>query len=789
MNEQSHPLMVHLQQMLPLLAKEIYSTPLAFLRENVQNAFDAIRLQRYREGLAHISSSQHRIEVILSGTEVTIVDTGIGMTADDMKRYYWSLGETGKGTQEAKDAGVVGTFGIGGMANFGVADELRLISRIANDSPAVISTVRRDELSTSQDCVFYSQDNKPGPRGTTVVAKLSQALPFDAARSYLHSIVRFVDIPLFINGERISGEEPPWENADRYHADHKYGTTFTGSSDNVSVVCNVSIDLTGRPTVSFGEVGIGDQLVSCSGILQPRGEALSTYRYGFKLADVGISSVYGLSGHINCAVLRPTAGRDTLDSDSKSFLQRCVEIVEKAITEVLSSTPEIVDSNVSLFRYVLNHGRYDILKFATVRTYGLTDRTPLGDIRELAKSSEVFYTVGRDSAIMDVFSKQGKIVVLLSTDNCRRRCEEEFLKRFCSAKVLDADIIAVREIPESELSEKEYSFISGIEAILRIRYLVDSARVRPVELTRNAVVWVPSTETTSSIVIWVDMRHPHIKKLIDYKGSRGYGALIDLFVRDYIFPLIKNVIPSVTSDGFEVLLKRLQSRMEIMRIDLDDIRAMQDFGTDTTGAETQRVSVSSTIVASEMSIRRADVIDANQIQARASEQGIDVAGEMVVPESNIPPQVQSIKHALAQLDIPEKILDFTALERNLSPWISGFYIALTSDAYSYYREIIDRLPRLEFVWGGYRGSYLFFERGEAVLYYDIEFSTLLRPQRGNMAEAGAITGIREPLFAKDNIFLPIPAEFVLYFVPTTDPIRLVVRHEMLTPETQSTLVE
>ena len=789
MNEQSHPLMVHLQQILPLLAKEIYSTPLAFLRENVQNAFDAIRLQRYRERLANISGSQHKIEVIITGTEVTIADTGIGMTADDMKRYYWSLGETGKGTQEAKDAGVVGIFGIGGMANFGVADELRLISRTANDSPAVVSTVRRDELSTSQDCVFYSQDNTPGPRGTTVVAKLSQALPFDTARSYLHSIVRFVDIPLFLNGERISGEEPPWENADRYHADHQYGTTFTGSSNNVSLVCNVSIDLTGRPTVSFSEVSIGGQLVPCSGILQPRGEALSTYRHGFKLADVGISSIYGLSGHINCAVLRPTAGRDTLDSDSKGLLQRCVEIVEKAITEVLSSTPELVDSNVSLFRYVLNHGQYDILKFATVRTYGLTDRTPLGDIRELAKSNEVFYTVGQDPAIMEVFSKQGKIVVLLSTDNYRRRCEEGFLKRFCSAKVLDADIMAVREIPESELSEKEYGFISGIEAILRVRYLLDSARVRPVELTRNAVVWVSPTETTSYIVIWVDMRHPHIKKLIDYKGSRGYGALIDLFVRDYIFPLIKNVIPSVTSDGFEVLLKRLQSRMEIMRIDLDDIRAMQDFGTEIPVAEIQRVSVSSTIVASEISIRRADVFNANQIQARASEQGIDVAEEMVVPEANIPPQVQSIKHALAQLEIPEKVLDFTVLERDLSPWISGFYIALTSDAYSYYRDIIERSPRLEFVWGGYRGSYLFFEREEAVLYYDIEFSTLLRPKGGDLAATGAITSMREPLFVKDNIFLPIPSEFVVYFVPITDPIRLVVRHEMLTPETQSTLVE
>lgn len=788
MNEQSHPLMVHLQQILPLLAKEIYSTPLAFLRENVQNAFDAIRLQRYRERIANISGSQHKIEVIITGMEVAFKDTGIGMTGADMKIFYWSLGVTGKATQEAKDAGVVGTFGIGGMANFGVADELQLISRTDNNSPAIISSVQRDKLSTSEDCIFYSQDSTPGPRGTTVVAKLSQALPPETARSYLHSIVRFVDIPVFTNGERISEEEPPWENPGRYHAGHQHSTTFSGSAGSVSLAGDISADLAGRPTVTFNQVNIGGKLVPCSGVLQPRAEALSTYRYGFKLADVGVSSIYGLSGHINCAVLRPTAGRDTLDSESMGLLQRCVEIVEKTITEVLCSTPELVDANASLFRYVLNHGRYDLLQFATVRTYGLQDRTPLGNIRELSQSNEVFYAAGQDPAIMEVLSKQGKMVVLLSTDNYRRRCEEEFLKRFCSAKVLDADIMATREIPESELSEKEHGFISGIEAILQVRYLIDSARVRPVELTRNAVVWVPSGKITPSLLIWIDMRHPTIRKLIDYKGSRAYGALIDLFVRDYVFPLIKNAIPSITSDGFEVLLKRLQSRMEIMRIDLDDVRAMQDFGTETPVAETQRVFVSSTAVASEISIRRADVFNASQIQVRAEEQGIDVAEGMVVPQANMPQQVQSTKRALAQLEIPEKILDFTTLERELSPWISGFYIALALDAYSYYKEVIERLPRLEFVWGGYRGSYLFFEREEAVLYYDIEFSTLLRPKGGDLAETGAIASMREPLFAKNNIFLPIPSEFVVYLVPTTDPIRLVVRHEMLTPETQSTLV-
>ena len=155
-------LVIDIQQILPLLAKEIYSTPLAFLRENVQNAFDAIRLQRHREKVTSVPQSKHRIDIVITGSEVSIKDTGIGMTADDMRKFYWSLGETGKGTQEAKDAGVVGTFGIGGMANFGVANELQLISRTDNNSPAIASVAHRDKLSTQEDCIFYSEDTTPG---------------------------------------------------------------------------------------------------------------------------------------------------------------------------------------------------------------------------------------------------------------------------------------------------------------------------------------------------------------------------------------------------------------------------------------------------------------------------------------------------------------------------------------------------------------------------------------------------------------------------------------------------
>src|SRR3982751_101088 len=151
----SHAIRVDLERVLPLLAKDIYNTPYAFLRENVQNAIDAVRIQAYRERSAGYKPSAHEIDVSINGLTVAIRDTGIGMSRSDLELNYWSIGHSGKGTSEAREARVVGTFGIGGMANFGVCSHVSIVTRSEHSSVAVQSDAERSELSTDKECVFY----------------------------------------------------------------------------------------------------------------------------------------------------------------------------------------------------------------------------------------------------------------------------------------------------------------------------------------------------------------------------------------------------------------------------------------------------------------------------------------------------------------------------------------------------------------------------------------------------------------------------------------------------------
>ena len=109
--------------MLRIISKQIYETPLAFIRENVQNAVDAIRIQAVREGVSP-DDERYAIKVLARSHDISVLDNGIGMSASDLENYFWTIGASGKRTDEALAAGCVGTFGIGGFANFGVCDEL-----------------------------------------------------------------------------------------------------------------------------------------------------------------------------------------------------------------------------------------------------------------------------------------------------------------------------------------------------------------------------------------------------------------------------------------------------------------------------------------------------------------------------------------------------------------------------------------------------------------------------------------------------------------------------------------
>lgn len=190
---------VETSRILQILSSEIYDSPKAFLRENVQNAYDAILMRCTAQNLPLLERS---ITITVEPRRLIVRDDGIGMNENVLKNNFWKAGSSGKRSELAQRSGVIGTFGIGAMANFGVCTTLRVETRHINSDVTLISAAVRDNLRIAQNCIDLDRvADERGP-ATTITADLDPSFSVDEAGvcDYLRQYVRFLPVPLLVNG-------------------------------------------------------------------------------------------------------------------------------------------------------------------------------------------------------------------------------------------------------------------------------------------------------------------------------------------------------------------------------------------------------------------------------------------------------------------------------------------------------------------------------------------------------------------------------------------------------------
>ena len=138
---------VSVENIFPLIKKFLYSNHEIFLRELVSNATDAtLKLKHLCSiGEAKVDYGNPLIEVKINKDAKTlhITDQGIGMTADEVEKYINQIAFSGaeefleKYKDTAKDAGVIGHFGLGFYSAFMVANKVEIITKSYTDAPAV----------------------------------------------------------------------------------------------------------------------------------------------------------------------------------------------------------------------------------------------------------------------------------------------------------------------------------------------------------------------------------------------------------------------------------------------------------------------------------------------------------------------------------------------------------------------------------------------------------------------------------------------------------------------------
>lgn len=217
-NKETLQFQTEVQQLLHLMIHSLYSNRDIFLRELVSNASDAtdkLRFEALKNQALYGNDSELRIRVSFDADArtITIADNGIGMSRDEVVENIGTIARSGTRQflsaltgDEAKDAQLIGQFGVGFYSAFVVADKVTLLTRRADAEPA--DGVRWESDGTGS----YSIETEERPqRGTEVILHLREDAEEYLSGARLRHIIKtysdHISIPILMPAEGAEGED------------------------------------------------------------------------------------------------------------------------------------------------------------------------------------------------------------------------------------------------------------------------------------------------------------------------------------------------------------------------------------------------------------------------------------------------------------------------------------------------------------------------------------------------------------------------------------------------------
>lgn len=205
-------LSIHSENILPIIKKWLYSDKDIFLRELVSNASDA--LKKLRIVLGDEGEFRISIQIDKSAKTITIEDTGIGMTEEEVEKYIAQIAFSGAEefvakykSQTEKDP-IIGHFGLGFYSAYMVASRVDIDTRsyLPHTEPVLWSC----DGSSSYSIGAGKRDSR-GTRITLHIDEESQEYLEEAKlRSLLQRHCAFMPFPISLNGKALGNQEPLW---------------------------------------------------------------------------------------------------------------------------------------------------------------------------------------------------------------------------------------------------------------------------------------------------------------------------------------------------------------------------------------------------------------------------------------------------------------------------------------------------------------------------------------------------------------------------------------------------
>lgn len=211
---------IHTENIFTIIKKWLYSDHEIFLRELISNAVDAIQklkmVSRSGEYSGEIGEPEIQITIDKDKNTLAVSDNGIGMTADEVKKYinqvaFSSAEEFVQKYKNSPEDQIIGHFGLGFYSSFMVASRVEVNTRSYKDGAQAV------HWSCDGSTQFELSESDRQERGTTVTLTL-----MDEEKDYLEpyrikELVRkycdFMPFPIKLDGEQINKQKAPWKES------------------------------------------------------------------------------------------------------------------------------------------------------------------------------------------------------------------------------------------------------------------------------------------------------------------------------------------------------------------------------------------------------------------------------------------------------------------------------------------------------------------------------------------------------------------------------------------------
>lgn len=211
---------IHTENIFPIIKKWLYSDHEIFLRELISNAVDAIQKLKMVSYSGEFSGEIGEPEITIALDKekktLSVSDNGIGMTAEEVKKYinqvaFSSAEEFVQKYKATPDQQIIGHFGLGFYSSFMVARHVDIETLSYQEGAEAV------HWSCDGSTQFSLESSDRTQRGTTITLTLQEE-ELEYLESYrIKQLVKtycdFMPVPIKLDGEQINRQKAPWKES------------------------------------------------------------------------------------------------------------------------------------------------------------------------------------------------------------------------------------------------------------------------------------------------------------------------------------------------------------------------------------------------------------------------------------------------------------------------------------------------------------------------------------------------------------------------------------------------